>query len=377
VSRSRLIAALVFAIGGAGALFGWLATPAAPVVELPADVEVAHPLRAAASGPSSASSESKVAAASIAPPAASAPALWDLCGFGRTPAPLRASSNAPDAWQHLPAPLGEHSIAAARTRLLEGLAVGTERQRAAALLMQVGFTGIGAMRAQVAAQLVSLARAARDPALSAWALSVCEFETDSCDASDARRWVDIERDNAAAWIALSRRKGISPVELHRGLEQATHHTLHYGALAATVRNAWPATEVQYVQVPLLVDALAVDAALAVPLVQGTLAPCTPPPQAGSPQQRGCDALAESMVQRSDMLVSHTVGTAIGEKLGWSAERVAALRADNKALLAAQPSFEGAHQAFSCESVEQLRSWIDAVSRSGEVASARARRGTRR
>lgn len=374
MTRSRLIATVAFAIGVAGSLFWWLASPATAVAELPALVEDARPLQAATPIPPFASTEIKVPAASIPPPTASAPAVWDLCGLGRTPAPPGVSSSSPDAWRHLPAPLGEHAIAAARTQLLDSLAVGTERQRAAALLMQFGFT---AMRAQAAAQVITLARATRDPAISAWALSMCEFETDSCDATDARHWVDIERDNAAAWIALSRRKGISPDEIDRGLAQATHHTLHYGALAATVRNAWPATEPQYAQVPLLIEALGVDSALAVPLLQGTLAYCRTPPQAGSTQQRGCGALAESMVQRSDMLISHTVGTAIGDKRGWSAERLAALRADNKALHAGQLSFQGEPQAFSCESVERLRNWVDAVSRSGELASARVRRSAPR
>lgn len=351
-------------------LVGWLSLGSSLPTDKAAPVDRGRAIDASVPSEPVPTAQDGTGAESGVPATAGAGEVLDLCGLGRMPVPVGTPIDPPPAWQALPTPLAADVMAAAQAQVMARLAAGSDRQRAAALLMRLPHAEDSDERAALAAQVAAIERAAHDPVISAWTVSICDSDPEVCDADIARRWVDLERDNAAAWMALSRRQFAVPDEADLGMALANRHDVHHGALVATVRKAWPEGEASYLQLPILLHALAVDGMATMALMQGTFNHCKAP-LAGSPRAASCKALAESMVQRGDTVLSHKLGAAIGAKLGWPPERLAALKAESEALFPAGPGLHGDRQPYSCESLDRLRGWIDAVEQTGEKASARA------
>ena len=305
-----------------------------------------------------------------------APLVWDLCGVGRMPVPAAAAIHAIEGrvgFEHLPAPLGEHALADASAQLRSRLERGSARQRAVAVLLQFGSIQTAADVAAMVSQLVVLARDETDPAVIAWTLSMCDaYDPSACGAALARRWIAAEPGNAAAWIALSKREGSSGDEVDGGLAHATHHKLYFGAVAATLRDAWPPDQAQYLLALTLSQGLNLDSLMAIHHTQTSLAHCRSLGGTGELHHRACDALAHAMVKRGDTLHDHTVGAAIGKRAGWSERRLADVRAEQLALYAqaGRSDLGSDPHPLSCAGLDRLRSWVDRFSQSGQLAGLR-------
>lgn len=305
---------------------------------------------------------------------ATATPVWDLCGVGRMPVPtaLAASADANAiSLEHLPSPLGEHAMLAAAERLTATLTAGSHRQRAVAALLKFHEVKERTDVEDIARRLADLAAASNDHVVLSWALSMCaSYIPGHCDEGLARRWVALEPDNAAAWLALGQVKGMSRVEVDRGLLHATRYSLHFGAAAETMQSAWPLDLPRYLKVVATVSGLGFDSMISSqPLATRH---CGLTGKAGELESPACAALAQVMAEHSDSLMGRMIGIASGRRSGWGAARVDAARAESQALqMQAAAGFDfSSPQALSCREVDRLESYVQAVAASGEVAHLR-------
>jgi hypothetical protein len=146
-----------------------------------------------------------------------------------------------------------------------------------------------------------------------------------------------------------------------GLRQSTAYADHLHALAGALLNAVPADVPPYLQLNLAVEAIGMQAAVGMNYMQFMFKRCKPPWPTGTDRQAECAQLAELMVKHGDSLMSHMMGTRLGELAGWPAPRVAALLAEQATL----------PQPLSCAVVQPLLKQIVDAARVGEMAALRA------
>jgi len=73
---------------------------------------------------------------------------------------------------------------------------------------------------------------------------------------------------------------------------------------------------------------------------------------GDPQRRTqCDRLATLLVETDTTLIGHSIGTHLGELVGWPAERIAALKEEHDAINAAASSDMQPQDFLTCESLQ--------------------------
>ena len=118
-----------------------------------------------------------------------------------------------------------------------------------------------------------------------------------------------------------------------------------------------------------IEVIGVQAAETYPL-NAALKYCSAAELRGGNRRQTCEALADLLVSRGDTLLDLGVGRALGEKLGWPADRVAALRDEGLALMALQTEQLVTRQPYSCASVENLVAHYAEVARLGELATMR-------
>lgn len=306
-------------------------------------------------------------------------AAWDLCGVGLVPVPVTLTANANAnglTLADLPSPLGEHAMTVAADRLIVRLTSGLPRQQAVAALLKMHDVQNRDDVEAIASRLADLAAVSNDPVVLGWALSMCSsYRSGLCDEGLARRWVAIESDNAAAWLALAHVQGVSRDEVNRGLLRTTRYGTSYGAAAAAMQAAWPADLPQYLKVAATASGLGFDALVSSLHVQLAFSHCSATHQVGISAMNACAALAESMTEHSDSLIGALTGTALGRRLGWRNERVDAARSKIHALqtqAAASFDFSSA-QALSCREVDRFDAYVQDVVALGEVATLRRQR----
>lgn len=292
------------------------------------------------------------------------------------PVPVDAVASAVDGkigFEHLPAPLGEHALNAAGERLIAMLEQGSSRQRAAAALF--GFSDVRTREdLEVWLQrVVHIARDDNDPIVLGWALSVCDaYRPEACGQPLARRWIAAEPDNAAAWLALAKRAGVDLEEVDRGIAQSTRYSVHAGAVAETVRTAWPVSEPPYLLALLLMASLNVDHLFSSSPTLTVFGHCKLPRPDGALRTRACSALAETLTERAVSVNDLLLGTALRQWAGWPADRVAEVRARYDSSVAQLVALgpENAPQPLACKEVERLHDWVRSVGTNGELSSLR-------
>ncbi|HZF81285.1 MAG TPA: hypothetical protein VEZ89_16020, partial [Rubrivivax sp.] len=180
-----------------------------------------------------------------------------------------------------------------------------------------------------------------------------------------------EPSNAAAWLALQGSEPAATTEARAGLVAAQHFSLHSGVLVQEALQAVPPDAMPYLRLQVAVLAIGTDLGLGFPGLQPLVALCTPPPPPGSEQQATCSAVARMVVERSDSVLGHAIGTRMGERAGWPASRLAELHAERKRLDAAMlESPMDMQQPFSCPSVDRVTQSFRERGELGELAYVR-------
>jgi hypothetical protein len=403
VARRRRVGIVVAAcvvLVGAGIAWRLVDHGSAPP---PAPLSRVQPAAASAAVP--AVRPATVSLAAPVPIAASAPRLLapneaEVCGIG----PVVRSEREPNEYQALLA----HRTPGATARWLDGLIEqGDERTRAAALLMRshlvaeestpprpapecganaacVATRGAQARLAQHHAglpwreRLVHEATLTRDPMVYALALQACQIPggrigDGACQLLSLAQWARLDPDNAIPWLQVAydaRRRGDPAAQdeaLYRA-SQASRSMFDPEGLAGLLLAA-DTSELSEVDRSLLqIDAVGTVAAFAIPGLRAVNENCASPQLANTNRRQTCSALAELLVSKPGLLIDLGIGTRLGERLGWPAERVNALRRTQRALMGVQAEGATAPEALGCASLARRRALLIEQSHVGEVAA---------
>ncbi|MDE2369086.1 MAG: hypothetical protein KGN16_08945 [Burkholderiales bacterium] len=309
--------------------------------------------------------EARVLAAAAPGSAATGADVWDLCGIGRLPKPPgSAASGAGDWFDGLPPQLGSDAVATGMERLLEVLAAGDARSRAAAIVLGPPADERGSS----SQQLTDLALSSRDPVIALWALQRCSPGPQGCPASTVDSLVPLDPDNIAFQLWQIAAEPQRSERLFASMAQASRFKMHDGSLLATVQEAMPADLLPYVQQEIWVYVLGIEAAQSYPAFQSLTAYCRPGEHARPDRAATCHDIAQTLISTSDSLIGELIGLRIAL---WTGMPQAEFDARRAALHLIPPSPWEQGQPRSCASIERFKAQVELRAREGEMGVWRA------
>jgi hypothetical protein len=224
-------------------------------------------------------------------------------------------------------------------------------------------------------RLAILAASSGDPLVVAYALRACRSgaaQSSACLALPPESWATLEPDNTAAWLALAADPRVGSAQQLDALQRAAQAprldsygpTLHALAEAAQPAGLDAAEGL----------AMARDIATA----RGDWMPtealrlhCNARDLADTHRAATCAALAEALADRAQSLPDLVQAREIGQRLGWPADRLDALRDDIGALVAGERQIVEGDDASDCDTLQRSRAFYADVARLGEVGALRA------
>lgn len=340
-------------------------------------------------GAQAASAAALEAAAASAP---LAPGETEICGLGRV--------KADDAGQ--PKDMAPIRLVAerARERLLPALANSTdEAARAAGLLLQsagrarpadeacdsadcaqrnapVNNPGTS-LRTDLLARgaLASMALNTRSPQVYAFAMAACQGQRREgvCLQLSPEQWARLDPDNAVPWLhvaadARERRDASATAEALFRVSRAARADAHWGGLTGLVLARLPAELPPLDKVALASEVLAIESALSPPFVPVSQY-CAAAEVRDANRQQTCADVAEVLVNKGSSLVDVALGASIGQRVGWPAERVAALQDERDAIAQLAEQAVPAHP-WSCAALARTLNHLAAVGQHGELVTMR-------
>ena len=221
-------------------------------------------------------------------------------------------------------------------------------------------------------ELAEMAASSPDPGVYAIALQACRESgrsaiDGSCADISAHGWSQIEPDNMVPWLMLAgeagqRKDAIAQAEAMHQAAVATHLESYTDTLVAEAVPAMPSNLRSLEQVYLYGDLMAIQGAISFPYEPRSLRDCSIAETGEAASLKDCAAVAEHMVSAGQTLLDLVVGTRLGEKAGWSAERVAGLKRERSALLALAQNGsrqflvkDSCHEAI--QAMERQREWF--------------------
>ena len=321
--------------------------------------------------------------------------VMDLCGVGRLTVP-RPELMDPDKenvtnFETLPAPLGLWARTEAWPRVLAAMeeAAQPERTRAAAQVLRASGMLFAEFRlgtqpalpvseiAQATRSLARLARRTSDATVLSWALAMCEREQQpsvDCKRLSPRELSRLAPDEAQSWLALAFMPGISAAQRDAAMDKAAQAERLGGQsyqLTQAVDSVWPGDVPEYLRLDLLIQALAVDGAMAPQWLYPIARLCNQ--QALSDPQRAlqCEAIARKLQTNETSLQALVFAAGLGKRLGWSEAELATMQAEHISL-ASRPIAMLDEQPYACQAVATTRQWLADAASQGEVRAMRQR-----
>lgn len=274
----------------------------------------------------------------------------------------------------------------AGTRWLSALQnSGDLRARVAGLLLEGKVTGgdsLHPVAEQTRNEVVQLAVGAGDPAVYAMALSMCGTSavTDAdgaCRQLSLQGWARMDPDNAVPWLLLAGKARAS----HDGAAEedafshaATAHRIdaYSDSVFAFAEPELPQDATPLERSYLAIEVIGVEAAAALPHLSVARQHCSSDAMQNSTVRQQCESLAELLVTKGANLVDLGIGKTIGERAGWSSERVKELVLEQHALMQAirlqtPPDND---KFWTCDAVSRLNAYVIQRVRLGELGAAR-------
>ncbi len=227
--------------------------------------------------------------------------------------------------------------------------------------------------------LADIAAVSNDAAAYALAVMACDTgyparEPGECAQISARQWARIEPDNAQPWLYLASEADgqETPAQVAEALyraAQAPRSDLHWERFARLLDSEFLRGQSAEVRTDVTRTVMAMAVAGRFAPLSAVLSHCTATTLADSNRRQVCDDLARLLTERSDTLVALAVGTALGERLGWSPARLEALRDRRSAFDQLMSERVGA-DSFRCESQASQREWFAQTLRYGELGALR-------
>jgi hypothetical protein len=225
--------------------------------------------------------------------------------------------------------------------------------------------------------LARLAVASRDPGAYALALYGCRLNRDdgACAKLSVAHWSEIEPNNAVPWFylaedAASRKDEAALSEALSRASGAKTSDYHWSTVLAmaehpAARELAPAPRLVY-----LSQLLGIYAALPAPPYLAVSQACSSDRMADLTRRQHCLDLATMMTERSKTLIEFSLGTSIGERGGWPADRVQRLRDEIDAISFIGQTEMLADDVHSCRFLELLEARTGELHSPGELPSAR-------
>jgi len=227
-------------------------------------------------------------------------------------------------------------------------------------------------------RLARKAMRSADAVVYGWAYQVCRdaaAEAPSCQLVSAAQWARISPGNAAPWLAMA-------ADAKRRSDSAAVDQAMF-----QVANAERLDSALFVLPALLTHHAApdgADAVFALSLAVGAIGAvsvgdlgsgpaltyCNVAALADSNRRQTCERVAELFVKRSDTLLMHSIGTGIGSRLGWSGDRIQALRDERMAMAQVVMNVGRDMGRSACRSAMSDVRRIEVAARVGELESLR-------
>ncbi len=230
-------------------------------------------------------------------------------------------------------------------------------------------------RAMATEPLVKLALSTGDVDAYAMALYACRsIKTGACSSVTYERWAVMEPNNAVVWFSLASQAQV------RGDIQAHMFALQRAATATDFNTRVPAFDVASVGSLLPagdpLEAWAVgDMLIRMSLFNGDRYSgvgryCARIGKDPDINRSICDVLATKLEQKDQSLTGGAIAVSIGEKLGWSAERVQLLKDERTVARGHDWETNMGKDSFTCTALEERRKWVSQSMLKGERAVAR-------
>jgi hypothetical protein len=303
------------------------------------------------------------------------PALVEVCGLGWVEASADGSFPDPAVLAQVP------GLEASVDALVAALRNSDDAfDRAVATMLDPNGAGPGNLAAvePLAQQAVTTA----DPRVYALAFRLCTRfpEQGSCARIGAAQWARIDAGNAAPWMfvldeaAARNDRALTDEALYRIGSAARFEDRALTPAASIVAHAGTSASDLVAAQALAIRAAGITTAFPAPLQRFAQA-CSTATLADANRRQSCDAVAATLSDRSDSVMLAQVGAGIGRRVGWSLDRVVAIRAESVALAERWSSVSGAASpsgvALSCEGVRGTLARIDESARLGEPQATRA------
>ena len=240
--------------------------------------------------------------------------------------------------------LGSASPGSAEAASLTALAAQRDSAAAAQLFDLMARSPAPAVRAAAlfgSDQREALAMAAqhtRDPVIYAFARQACSrpgAQPAACGLLSAHRMAALDPQNVVPWLwvaeeanRLGDAHGVSEAVYRASL--AKESRLREYAFTALAMSAIPADWPPWEAVFASAHVLQVHAALRLPSYVPMVQHCSAENTQDANVRQTCDRLAQVLIERGDTLVDHGIGRRIGERAGWTADRVQLLHARHAA-----------------------------------------------
>lgn len=250
------------------------------------------------------------------------------------------------------------------------------RQRAAGLLL--GESPVGGF-AGVADELARLAYAARDPAVYGWALQACRLYggkdlSGPCGMLSPDSWAALDPDNAVVWFVVAEeavKRGGDPREALFHASRAKQYDSRHMLLPAVALAAAPAGTAPLVRQGMLVRAMGTASALN-PVAQPSRF-CTRETLREPNRRALCETLAGNLASQAGTLLELSVARGLGERLGWPAQRLQAMRdeIDGLTQVVGERTSGDKGAALTCNEIDNLERHFTEAGRLGELGALRA------
>jgi hypothetical protein len=174
--------------------------------------------------------------------------------------------------------------------------------------------------------LAKISASTSDPRVYALGFMTCasppQASGDACQMLSAAQWARLDPGNAEPWLyALSQAAkskdaaGVQDALFHIATSQRSE--LHYMEPTGTLLSKLPDDESSSLAVlSLAYESAGAQAALALPGYADVLRLCRGSELRDANRRQVCQSIAETFSLRSDTMIEHTIGAAMGERLGW-------------------------------------------------------------
>jgi hypothetical protein len=309
------------------------------------------------------------------PPAIPVGESIDVCGIGK----LTADT---EDLEGIQSRLDSSIETARRQWLASMLHSGDLRAHATGLLYESRMSGEwfrNGPSEETAGPLVQLAQSAQDPAVYAMAVYACKppggapSHAGSCERISVNDWAAMDADNAAPWLVLANEARIAKDTAAENAAfamaaKASRIDNYAWSLFANVEPTLPSTATPLDLYMLSTGFIGFESALPYPSASQH---CSAASVSDAAIRSQCGAVAELMVSKGTTMIDIGIGTAIGARVGWPAERVAALKERANAfrdlMLMRQNPFKPRDQ-WSCEAINKANAHIRDWTRFGEIGA---------